>query len=390
MQALPNPHSQFRPGMRPSSDEGGLRNRAGGSSANYQTNHETILSPNQQTTVSPPIHSSRVQDHNVFHQGRPTGHSSNPHNSPYSSLPSSGFGAFDPQHRQRQGYVHDDSSNLYSPAGDVVDKDSPPSSITAQGGQQSQLPQYGQQRRVHSQIHSMSGNAQRYLPPVYSRPPVTGSQQPPNSQFYQNLPSKPTHPPNTVPPNNSNGRGQQRFMAGQRNPVRVGTLPSPQPVAMRVPHRQDIPGDNQRSKFSMPVEESYRRLSSQTPQLEGYVKPQQVSLRPTTGQCLSAQKQTGRPNSNPSPTRPVINSPQNRPLHHESVSQSPSTGDISSDINTVIKQTVHKVREAEQMGEGEDGEGIPYDPNLVCPKCRLRFREGEIQKFRRHVSSAHN
>ena len=29
----------------------------------------------------------------------------------------------------------------------------------------------------------------------------------------------------------------------------------------------------------------------------------------------------------------------------------------------------------------------PYDPNLVCPMCRRRFRIGEIQKFRRHVNT---
>ena len=27
---------------------------------------------------------------------------------------------------------------------------------------------------------------------------------------------------------------------------------------------------------------------------------------------------------------------------------------------------------------------LPYDPNLVCPKCGRRFRRGEIQKFRKH------
>lgn len=29
----------------------------------------------------------------------------------------------------------------------------------------------------------------------------------------------------------------------------------------------------------------------------------------------------------------------------------------------------------------------PYDPNLVCPMCRKRFRIGGIQKFRRHVNT---
>ena len=49
-----------------------------------------------------------------------------------------------------------------------------------------------------------------------------------------------------------------------------------------------------------------------------------------------------------------------------------------------------KVREEKEVVEGNDGEGIPYDQNLVCHKCRMRFREGEMQKFRRHVSLAHS
>ena len=30
---------------------------------------------------------------------------------------------------------------------------------------------------------------------------------------------------------------------------------------------------------------------------------------------------------------------------------------------------------------------IPFDPNLVCPKCKKQFREGEIQKYRNHFKS---
>ena len=32
-----------------------------------------------------------------------------------------------------------------------------------------------------------------------------------------------------------------------------------------------------------------------------------------------------------------------------------------------------KVREEEEVVEGDDGEGIPYDPNLVCPKWFIHF-----------------
>ena len=28
----------------------------------------------------------------------------------------------------------------------------------------------------------------------------------------------------------------------------------------------------------------------------------------------------------------------------------------------------------------------PYDPNLVCPKCGRQYREGEIQRLRRHIN----
>ena len=53
---------------------------------------------------------------------------------------------------------------------------------------------------------------------------------------------------------------------------------------------------------------------------------------------------------------------------HHSGSPTPNSGDISTDIDRVIEETVSKVREEEEVVEGDDGEGIPYDPNLVCPK----------------------
>ena len=33
----------------------------------------------------------------------------------------------------------------------------------------------------------------------------------------------------------------------------------------------------------------------------------------------------------------------------------------------------------------DENPSLPYDPNLVCPKCGKRYRIGEIQKFKRHV-----
>ena len=35
----------------------------------------------------------------------------------------------------------------------------------------------------------------------------------------------------------------------------------------------------------------------------------------------------------------------------------------------------------------DDGDSLlPYDPNLVCPKCGKQYRVGEIQKLRRHIN----
>jgi predicted RNase H-like nuclease (RuvC/YqgF family) len=294
---------------------------------------------------------------------------------PYSSLPSSGLGVVGPQHQQRPAYAQD---GMYSPA-DMVDKDSPPSSTIGQGQQPPQS-QAGQQRRAHSQMLSMAtstGSGQRYLP-APDRPPM--QDQP---QLYHNLPLSPGRAPNTVPPNSSGGGRQlQRFGGSER---RVGGQPNPQPGARRLPHTQDVVSSMGSKQYSTSIEESRRHPTHKphNPPLEGYVKPQQASPHPRSGHFLAVDPLAGRPENRSTHTGNSAGRPK-----QGSVSPSQSSGDISKDIDTVIEQTASKMRADELVSEGE-GEGIPYDPNLVCPKCRMRFREGEIQKFRRHVSSAH-
>ena len=55
---------------------------------------------------------------------------------------------------------------------------------------------------------------------------------------------------------------------------------------------------------------------------------------------------------------------------HHSGSHTPNSGDISKGIDRVIEVTVYEAR----VEEGDDGEGIPYDPNLVYPKWFTHFR----------------
>ena len=211
-----------------------------------------------------------------------------------------------------------------------------------------------------------SGNAAgRYPAPpppnALSRPPAQGYQpqghQPP-PPIYSNLPMYNTRA------SGSGGVPVQGKHYG--NPERQAH------AAMRQPHTQDILSIARRGpQLSTPTEETYRRRFPKPP-LEGYVQPQQASSsHPVAGQRPAVQPMVGGASGN-STIRP-----------------STSAGDISKGIDNVIEETVSKVREDEQVAEGDGGEGIPYDPNLVCPKCRMKFREGEIQKFRRHVSSAH-
>ena len=398
VQALPNPHIL---GRGRSFDE---EHRAVGSNINYPPPH-----PNHGSGPPPNPQHQRMAQHSFQQQGRPAGgavgggggYNIPPENltrrvggmgtqppnypsaqfqrqdAPYSSLPSSGLSAFNPQHHPRPPYAHDDSSTMYPPA-DTVDKDSPPSSTIGQGQHPTQG-QPGQQRRAHSQMLSMAastGNGQRY-PPAPDR--LSVQDQP---QHYHNLPLSPGHVPSTLPPNSGNGGRLHRFGGSER---RASGQPNPLPGSRRLPHTQDMASSIGSKQYSTPVEESRRHLTHKphNPPLEGYIKPQQASPHPRSGHFLAVEPLASHPENRSTPTGNSAGHPK-----QGSVSPSQSSGDISKDINTVIEQAASKMREDERVLEGE-GDGIPYDPNLVCPKCRMRFREGEIQKYRKHVSSAH-
>ena len=118
---------------------------------------------------------------------------------------------------------------------------------------------------------------------------------------------------------------------------------------MRPPHTQDVAvtrRGSQQSQFSTPTEESRGRRSQKKPQLEGYVHPTHTSW-PVSG-CGDIDRWW---------------------LSGPAGSQTPNSGDISKGIDRVIEVTVYEAR----VEEGDDGEGIPYDPNLVCPKLVYPF-----------------
>ncbi len=69
-----------------------------------------------------------------------------------------------------------------------------------------------------------------------------------------------------------------------------------------------------------------------------------------------------------------------------------STSQLDKNIDLEIHQEALKIAkqtaaENELMSVTEEGDQVPFDPNLVCFKCGRQFRLGEIQKYKKHVSS---
>ena len=56
-------------------------------------------------------------------------------------------------------------------------------------------------------------------------------------------------------------------------------------------------------------------------------------------------------------------------------------------INTEIHNVAAGV--GREVGTNSEMDSLspqaPFDPNLICPLCRLQYRIGEIQKYRKHV-----
>ena len=60
---------------------------------------------------------------------------------------------------------------------------------------------------------------------------------------------------------------------------------------------------------------------------------------------------------------------------------------IDGDIRRAARNVKKQMAGREPSVGGGGGVEAPYDPNLTCPSCGLKFRIGEIQKFKRHAST---
>ena len=68
------------------------------------------------------------------------------------------------------------------------------------------------------------------------------------------------------------------------------------------------------------------------------------------------------------------------------VADNPLIQGIDRDMMLADQDEVHKLYADpdDSINDPEQSFEIPFDPNLVCPKCGRQFRRGEIQKFRKH------
>ena len=83
---------------------------------------------------------------------------------------------------------------------------------------------------------------------------------------------------------------------------------------------------------------------------------------------------------------PVLPTEESSSKHHDSDASVPENPLIEAiDQEMLLAQDeVHKISADSLESFGDPNFEIPFDPNLVCPKCGSQFRRGEIQVFKRH------
>ena len=90
--------------------------------------------------------------------------------------------------------------------------------------------------------------------------------------------------------------------------------------------------------------------------------------------------------SQPAYQSPTAESSSEQPASDTSdVAENPLIEGIDKDM-LAAQDEVHKMYADpnDSVTDPEQSFEIPFDPNLICPKCGRQFRRGEIQKFRKH------
>jgi len=231
-------------------------------------------------------------------------------------------------------HAHDDSG-LYREHAPDVEKDSPPSSNIS--SQSSQHPESNQQLPHHFGSHRQPAGA--------------------GSGRQGALPSR-FHPPRS---------SQQTYPPPQREPSYRPPMSHAQVSHQPIPPSQfGHHGPNTTSNLL----DEQRSRRTHTANVQYPVQATQIGL--STQVKLPPGMRAAASNT-------IVTSQPNQGLESNQLEMG-----IEREIYHAAKDVIKSDSEAPQTLGDED---IPYDPNLICPKCNLNFRIGEIQKYRRHVAT---
>ena len=159
----------------------------------------------------------------------------------------------------------------------------------------------------------------------------------------------------------------------------------PPPVAAPQSGRRSVksqpsPPMNQRAYPDQPHQPAQ---PNQRDQLDQLVLPDQTG-QPAQANQIAQTNQAGQPNQLAQQNQP---DPPDQPAEPGQRTKEDTTvleNLLLQGIDDDIHQAVEEVQKEEDENEAFLSE-VPFDPNLVCPLCMKQFREGEIQKYRRHV-----
>ena len=90
--------------------------------------------------------------------------------------------------------------------------------------------------------------------------------------------------------------------------------------------------------------------------------------------------------------RPVISKLPSEPANNLQAADDDSGSDLEGQITKEIHEMAEEVRrmskrpDTDEVLFDDEDSSLPYDPNLVCPKCGRQYRVGEIQKIKRHIN----
>ena len=108
-------------------------------------------------------------------------------------------------------------------------------------------------------------------------------------------------------------------------------------------------------------------------------------------QLGQAQRKQQQQQPSASPSQPAAYSSataESSSKHNESDTSDVAENPLIEGIDKDMLEAQHEIEKmyvepAESIGS-DDSFQIPFDPNLICPKCGRQFRRGEIQKLRKH------